>query len=182
MPEKKKPEAKRFQIHNMTRSRETRAARAALARERSRTVLMLGGGSIRVLRNRPLPVTETTIRRLHAELVERVSVGAAKVTTAAGEPVDIKTLKPLAPLPKKEGPKPSPKQDTLADDRPAGETKPKMQGSVPRDAELPTPAVGERAIPEGEPPPEPSAEEPEEEAASSPSASGSKRKRRKNKG
>jgi hypothetical protein len=173
---KKAPE-QRYQIHNMTRSRETRAGRAAVARERSRTVLMLGGGSIRVMRNRPLPVTETTIRKLHAELVNRVEVGAAKVTTDKGEPVDIRTLKALSKGTKLvEGPKPKPKPDTVADDKPAGNKMPKMEGGVPQGVELPVPAVGEQAIPEGEPPPPPEEEPapPEEK-----SFTGSKRSRRK---
>jgi hypothetical protein len=70
----------------------------------------------------------------------------------------------------------------VADDLPAGENLPKQQGGVPRSAELPPPAVGERAIPEGEPPPEVTVTEDDddgEELASSPTSSGGKRKRRK---
>jgi hypothetical protein len=168
----KKPEDKRFQIHNMTRSQETRKGRVAVTRERSRTVLMLGGGSIRVMRNRPLPVTESTVRRLHAELVSKVNIGAAKVTTATGELVDIKTLKPVAPAPKGvEGPKPHPKLDSVADDIPAGNKMPQMLGGVPEGVSMPTPAVGEQAIPDGEEP----FDEPTSEEKSSPG----KRYRRK---
>lgn len=166
------PEEKRYLIHNMTRSRETRSDRTAISRERSRTVLVLGGGSVRVMRNRPLNVPESTIRKVHTELLGRVNVGAAKVTTDKGEPVDILTLKALEKVKPVEGPKPHPKQDSLANDLPAGNKMPKMVGGVPEGYELPTPAVGEQAIPEGEPQEAVQKEEPEE-------SSSSKRSRRK---
>jgi hypothetical protein len=156
MPEKnvKTAEPKRFLIHNMTRARETLSRRIAVPRERLRTVLVLGAGEVRVMRNRPVLATESTIRKLHAELTARIQIGAAKVTTADGKPVDIRSLKPTGPVPVKKDPKPEPPKDSVANDIPAGGPIPRAEGMAPQGAEVPVPKVGERAIPDGAPAPE----------------------------
>jgi hypothetical protein len=142
----------RYHIHNTTRSQATRVTRAAGAR-RSKTVLLLGGGSVRVLRGRPVAVAESTVRRLHAELVQKYSQGLLKVTTPRGDLVDLTTLKPLVSAPKP-APKPHPPVDSINNDKNEGVgiKVPRLEGNVSADAQVEPPRVGRRAIPEGEKP------------------------------
>jgi hypothetical protein len=94
-----------YLVHNTTRGVETRFQRRT-APEPPRMTLMLGGGSVRVLRNRPQAVTESMLRRLLPELLKLETAGRLKVTTLAGLRVDVSTFKVLEapavspPLPK----------------------------------------------------------------------------------
>jgi hypothetical protein len=171
----------RYHIHNLTRSKETRVQRALNARH-SKTVLYLGGSTVRVLRGRPVAVAESTIRRLHAELVQKETLGLLKVTTPRGDRIDLATLKPTvaAPVPP---PAPKPPLDSIENDANAGIglKTPKLVGNADVSEQLEPPKVGRRAIPEGtipegkdpaesaprapEPPPDPEPETKAEEPA-----------------
>lgn len=192
---------KQFQIHNTTRDPKTRLVRSS-SPITSKMTLLLGGGSIRCMRNRPATVTESALRRMLPELVEKASFGLIRVTTLKGEQVDLGTLKALEKAPPAP-PKPKPPVDSAANDKPAGIPMAKYADpkGIPQGAEVPMPLVGEPAIPEGEPAPEepvlaePPREEPvvqpkegvptlveeaeEPEEPSSPTASKKSRRRRK---
>lgn len=108
MAEKKVKEVRerRFLIYNTTRAKATRTQRA-LAPQHSKTTLLLGAGLLRIMRARPLPVTESVVRKLQAELITKEEAGLLYVATSAGLRVDLATLdvverpKPVEPRPKK---------------------------------------------------------------------------------
>lgn len=163
---KKKPEI--FHVHSLVRSQETRVQRAQAAR-RPRFKQMLGGGLIRLVRKRPVPVARPLIEKLRRELLEKEKEGILKVTLPDGRRVDITTLKPLE-LKKKLAPKPQPKQDSAADDKTfehgVGVEVPQVPGGLPQGATPPLPEAmkgmpeGVDAVPQGT---EPEGEEPEED-------------------
>lgn len=157
----------RYHIHNLTRSRETRMQRAKNAFH-SKTVLFLGGSSVRIVRGRPVVVGESVIRRLHGELVRKEAQGLLKVTTPRGDRVDLTTLRPvvLAPVPP---PVPKPLLDSINNDRNEGMglRLPRLQGNADASEVLSPPKVGRRAIPEGDVSPEEVPREPQTEEVDS---------------
>lgn len=139
-----------YKIHNLCRAVETRPLRAAATAKRAPKKLLLGGGLVRVVRGRPMPVTESVVRKLQPELLEKEKLGWLKVTTEGGLRVDITTLKAVEEaLP--EEPKPKPKLDSAADDSkyPVGESMPEHKGGAALDEKLPIPSVIQPDIPEG---------------------------------
>ncbi len=164
-----KPKPEIFHIHNLTRSQETRVARAKAAR-RPRFKQMLGGGLIRLVRGRPMPVAKSLIEKLRRELLDKEAEGILKVTMPDGRRVDITTLKPLDPK-KAAAPKPQPPLDSAADDKTfehgVGVEVPQVPGGLVQSATPPLPEAlkgmpeGVDGIPEGQ---EPEGQEPEVEA------------------
>ncbi len=96
MPKKSKSKETQYQIHNTSKSVLTRVLRAA-APGNPKTSLLLAGGSIRVLRGRPFPVTESKLKLMVAELEAKEQRGFAMVTDLAGNRISLRTLKPVDP-------------------------------------------------------------------------------------
>lgn len=139
-----------YKIHNLSRAIETRHLRAAATARRAPMKLLLGGGLVRVVRGRPTTVTESMIRRLHRELIEKEKNGWLKVTLPSGRRVDLNTLEPLEDTPVA-APLPHPPQDSAADDNkyPIGEAQPQYVGGAAATEKLPVPEVVSAGIPEG---------------------------------
>lgn len=148
-----------YKIHNMSRAIETRSLRAASSAVRAPKKLLLGGGTVRVLRGRPATVTEAALRRMQPELLKREERGELKVTDIHDRRVDISTLKPMEDAPV-DPPKPAPKLDSAADDNkyPIGEGQPQHPGGAALTDKLDVPAVITDNIPEGNEEPEPVSE------------------------
>lgn len=143
---------KQFQIHNTTRDPRTRLVRAR-SPITSKMTLLLGGGSIRVLRHRPAIVYESVIRRMLSELVHKETWGLLKVTTLQGERVDLSTMRALEKAPAAV-PMPHPPVDSAARDKGAGIpfTRHGDPKGIPQGVDAPIPQVGRLAIPEGDVP------------------------------
>lgn len=168
--QKKRPKEKEpvYYIHSLVRTGETRLARASAA-QKHRFKQYLGGGLIRLVRKRPVPLTETMIRRLLGELVEKEAAGILKVTTPDGRRIDLGTFKSLEDK-KATAPKPHPPQDSAKNDQTfehgVGIPLPQAPGGLPVTATPPLPKAlqgmpeGAEGMTEDEEPEEP--EEPEE--------------------
>lgn len=134
-----------YLIHNTTRGVETRFQRRA-APEPPRMALMLGGGTVRVLRGRPQAVTESLLRRMLPELTKLETAGRLKVTTLAGLRVDIQTFK-VVEAPPVSPPLPNPPLDSATRDKnenvgdqPIKHGDPKF---IPQSVKLPLPAAAQ---------------------------------------
>lgn len=147
----KKKAVPQYRIHNTVRKVLGRLTRAKMAR-RTRMNMLLGGGLIRIPRGRYVQVTESMVRRLLAELVQKESEGSLEVTTPDGRRVDLKTLKPFEAL-KKMAPPAHPPQDSAADDKTyehgVGVGMPTVSGGKAQSEEVKVPEVLNTAIPEG---------------------------------
>jgi hypothetical protein len=139
-----------YHIHNTVRSQATRTQRAANATH-SKTVLHLGGGSLRVMRGRPVVVTSDTLRLFHAELVLLEAQGLVKVTTTRGDRINLATMRVEVPAPVAP-PLPNPPIDSVFNDKNEGIGQASLQyrGNLPENAEVEVPRLGRRAIPDGE--------------------------------
>lgn len=157
------PQPEVFHIHNLTRSVSTRLQRAKAA-QRPRFKQLLGGGIVRLVRGRPVPITKPMVERLLLELIQKEKEGILKVTTPDGRLVDLSTLKPLEAK-KVVPPKPEPPQDSAENDETfehgVGNEIPQVPGGLPQGAAPPLPEAlkgipeGVDAVPEGkEPEPE----------------------------
>lgn len=69
-----------YQIHNTTRSPQTRTTRRSVPGPESSTKNLFIGGSLRIVRGRPAFVTETFLRRHLRELIDKESKGLVAVT------------------------------------------------------------------------------------------------------
>lgn len=134
-----------YLIHNTTRGVETRFQRRA-APEPPRMALMLGGGTVRVLRGRPQAVTESLLRRMLPELTKLETAGRLKVTTLQGLRVDIQTFK-VVEAPAVSPPLPKPPLDSATRDKnenvgdqPVKHGDPKF---IPQSVKLPLPAAAQ---------------------------------------
>jgi hypothetical protein len=160
------PQPEVFHIHNLTRSVSTRLQRAKAA-QRPRFKQLLGGGIVRLVRGRPVPITKPMVERLLLELIQKEKEGILKVTTPDGRLVDLSTLKPLEDK-KVAPPKPEPPLDSAANDETfehgVGNAVPQVPGGLPQGATPPLPEAlkgipeGVAAVPEGKEP-EPPVEE-----------------------
>lgn len=94
--------AQTFYIHNTARSPHTREVRRNVSGPESSTKnLFIGGGLLRVVRGRPMPVAEAFLRKHVAELLTKESKGLIAVYNAKTQRVDLSTLAavPEAPPP-----------------------------------------------------------------------------------
>jgi hypothetical protein len=149
-----------YLIHNTTRDVTTRFMRRA-APEPPRMTLMLGGGSVRVIRNRPQVVTEGVVRRMLPELLPLELAGRLKLTNLAGLRVDLTTFK-VVEAPAVSPPLPHPPVDSAANDKNQGVGNVILKHGdphfVPLSVELPLPAVARGLA--GGPVEEPASREP----------------------
>lgn len=118
-----------YKVHSQVRGRTNRTVRAK-GPSRHRFKQHILGGSRRLLRNRPVMITEALLVEFYEELKIKDMQGILSVHTMDGRRIDLSQMKAAkAPLP---APKPVGKLDSIADDKPAGlplETRP---GGIPQ--------------------------------------------------
>lgn len=117
-----------FAVHSMVRSRFNRTQRAQAATH-ARFKQHVGSDQRRLLRNRPMLLSESDLTRDRNELLEQQRAGLLEVRTLDGRLVDLETLQ-IAPALPAENPRPSPILDSLANDIPAGIPFPKLPGGA----------------------------------------------------
>ena len=155
-----------YQVHNTTRSLASRMTRVQAAR-RDRMNLLLGGGLLRIPRGRYQVVTESTIKRLIPDLLEKERNGSVVVTTMTGLRIDLNTGRATTAT-TASPPLPHPPLDSAATDESfehgVGESMATVPGGRAPTEAIKVPEVLQSEIPEGkeEPPalPEVSKEEP----------------------
>jgi hypothetical protein len=130
-----------YYLHNTSRSRHTKAQRLATAERRGAKQFF---GESRLLRGRPLTVTEVWILANLEELRRKVAGGLIEIRLADGRALDLATLQPqgiVIPSP----PLPCPVPDSIKNDPPSGIPMPIYPGGAVQSIQaLPEPA------PEGE--------------------------------
>lgn len=92
------PPGVKYYIHNTSRSRHNRAQRYASASHRG-LKQHLGGGTHRIVRARPLSLTEAQFTQHLAEIKERVKAGLLEVRLVDGSKVDVDSLEVTPALP-----------------------------------------------------------------------------------
>jgi hypothetical protein len=144
-------DSRTFIIINTTGSVHTRIKRV-LAPTNPNKVLLLGGGSYRVLRGKPLSVTGAIVRRLRAELLQLAAAGRIVVTTPAGKPVDLGTLEPDPSVPVPSEPNIRLTQELIPDDpkkdanEGLGYAQIQYPGNAPVGADVPFPALKDLTV------------------------------------
>lgn len=125
---KEKVPPRTFHIHNTSRSRFNRTQRAAAPEHGGMKQYI--GGEHRLVRGRPLVMTEAQIQKHLPELVAKKAQGLIDVKTADGLSIDLKTGRTvtLAPPP---APLPNPPLDSIQNDKPAGLNRPQIAGGLP---------------------------------------------------
>ncbi len=103
-----------YAIHNTSRSRHTRAARAALP-QNPRMKQYVGSMQQRLVRGQPLLVSEDMVRANLEELRAKHAAHIIELRTQDGRLVDLRTLEPLPGTPTP--PKPRPLLDSVRNDR-----------------------------------------------------------------
>ena len=136
-----------FLIHNGSRARSNRTLRATMPEHGGHKQYILDSDH-RLVRGRPLQVTEEKLKAHFPELKEKEGKGLIYVTTLQGEPVDLETLK-VFPLPP-ESPLPRPSLDSANNDIPAGEPM-GVRGEAPPPAEFTMPVDAPQAAFENNP-------------------------------
>lgn len=121
-------EVTHFAVHSMVRSRFNRTQRAT-APQHARFKQHVGSDQRRLLRNRPLLITEDALKRDAAELLELQKTGLLEVRTLDGRPLDLETFQIGMAVPA-ENPRPSPILDSVANDIPTGIPFPKLPGGA----------------------------------------------------
>jgi len=183
--------AQTFYIHNTTRSPHTRDVRRSVPGPESSTKnIFIGGGILRVVRGRPMPVAEAFLRRHVPELLAKEKKGLIAVYNAKTQRVDLSTLEalPNAPPPPPvtddaEGAVAAPPAPVTSDEVPP----PVVAEPAPVPAEDPAPPVEEtptdvlsevQEVPSQEPPPVEEAPVAPVAPATNPFFSGKKKNRR----
>lgn len=117
--------AVKYAIHSMVRSRTNRTARAQ-APTHARFKQHVLTGQHRLIRGRPLVITEKTLLDHLGELREKQALNLLEVRTMEGRVVNLNTfeLGELSPVPLA----PHPRMDSLANDIPTGIQFPRFQG------------------------------------------------------
>jgi len=105
----------KYVVHNTVRARHTRSLRV-LAAQHPRQRVHVGASQMRVVRGRPLYITEEQLRQYQGELRDKASQGILEVRTVSGQLVDLLTLQ-AAPLPVAP-PLPNAPLDSIANDDP----------------------------------------------------------------
>jgi hypothetical protein len=145
---KKKPEF--YQIRSAVRTLDTRVQRVT-SPARHRFSYMLGGGLVRLTRKRPSTVSADVLQKLLPELKDKEQQGILVVTNAAGERLDLNSLKVVS-KPAPASPLPNIQPDSIANDKNEGIGKPMApeEGALPEGAVVSAPVVTRPdRIPEG---------------------------------
>lgn len=116
-----------FAIHSTVRARSTRIVRAQSPTHKG-LIQFLGGGVLRLVRGRPLLVTETLLRDHFDEIRAKAAQGLIEVRTPDGRCVDVVTLQPktASVVP----PQPRQPLDSAANDTPWGQRIDPMPGDM----------------------------------------------------
>lgn len=116
-----------YVVHNTARSRTNRMLRAASPGKPGMKQYI--GGEHRLVRGRPVTLTDDQFAAHLEELRSKSAAGAVEVFTTDGRKVDLTTLEagPSAPVP----PLPNPPLDSIQNDKPAGQFIPQMPGGEP---------------------------------------------------
>lgn len=117
-----------YTIHSTVRGRHNRTQRA-MSPTHLRFQQRIGAEQSRLLRGRPLHITEDKLLRDLEELKTKQRQGILEVRTADGRRFDLETLRP-APL-AAPTPLPNPPLDSAANDKPAGQPIPSFEGGKP---------------------------------------------------
>lgn len=112
-----KPPSPMYAIHSMARSRFNRVERAQLP-QRARMKQYVGDQQFRLVRNRPVIMSEEMVLANLEELKEKTAGHLIKVATLDGRDVDLSTMQ-AAPKPATEK-KPEFPLDSMANDKPWG--------------------------------------------------------------
>lgn len=118
-------------VHNVVRGRHNRTLRAQSPKHHS--LKQYVGGTHRVLRGRPVVLSEADVRKYMNELKQKTKWGVFEVRTRDGRVVDLDTLAPTKELPVSP-PLPHRVPDSIANDTPAGYAFPKYPGGDPATA------------------------------------------------
>jgi len=124
----KQGEPTHFAVHSMVRSRFNRTQRAQ-APQHARFKQHVGSEQRRLLRNRPMLITEEVLKRDRDELLEMQKTGILEVRTLDGRLLDLETLQ-IGPAAPAENPRSSPVLDSVANDIPTGIPFPKIPGGT----------------------------------------------------
>jgi hypothetical protein len=122
-----------YAIHNVTRGRHNRTQRAAAA-QHPRFKQHIGPGQVRLLRGRPLILSDDALQAHLEELRTKVAAGLVEVRTLDGRKVDLATLA-AGPAPATP-PLPRPPEDSIANDKPWGQRMPMHEGDLPDDPSI----------------------------------------------
>jgi hypothetical protein len=118
-----------FLIHSTVRGRHNRTQRAAQPAHH-RFKQYIGDQQLRLIRGRPLALTEEAFQKALPEIKAKAALGILEVRTPGGERIDLETLQPVAPA-APSAPLPNPPADSIANDQPWGETIPRYAGDEP---------------------------------------------------
>lgn len=121
-------EVPHFAVHSMVRSRFNRTQRAQ-APQHARFKQHVGSDQRRLLRNRPLIITEEDLKKQQDELLDAQKKGILEVRTLDGRLIDLETLQ-IGDAAPAENPRPSPVLDSVANDTPTGIPFPRLQGGT----------------------------------------------------
>jgi len=118
-----------YKIHNTVRATRTRSVRQA-APQHARLKQFVGG-ELRVMRGRPITVTQATLEAHLAELKEKAGQGLLEVQTMDGRLVDLTDMSTTTPS--AAPPAPHPPMDSADNDKnqSVGESLPQFPGGVP---------------------------------------------------
>ena len=121
-----KPKAPEYAIHSTVRSRHNRVQRAQAA-QHTRLKQYILPEQYRLVRGRPIPITEQELLKNREVLLGQQRDGVLEVRTIDGRLVDLETFKtlPAAPV---QNTRPNPVLDSVANDIPTGIQFPKMPG------------------------------------------------------
>lgn len=117
-----------YAIHSTVRGRHNRTQRA-MAPAHFRLQQRVGADQARLVRGRPLIITEDKLLRDLEELKRKQKQGILEIRTADGRRFDLESLQPVpmaAPTPL-----PNPPLDSAANDVPAGQPMPTFEGGKP---------------------------------------------------
>ena len=117
-----------YAIHSTVRSRHNRTQRAGQPAPH-RFKQHIGPGQRRLIRGRPLLLTEEDFKKYLDEIKAKAAVGILEVRTPGGQKIDLETLEPVAPPPATL--LPNPPLDSIARDTPWGQSIQPLPGDEP---------------------------------------------------
>lgn len=117
-----------YAIHSTVRSRHNRTQRAGQP-VHHRFKQHIGSGQRRLIRGRPLHLTEEEFTKHLDEIKAKAAAGILEVRTMDGRKLDLSTMRPVGPA--AAPPLPKPPLDSAADDRPWGQEVPPLPGDEP---------------------------------------------------
>lgn len=95
-----------YYVHNTTRNPATRHLRRAVPGPESSTKNLFIGGVLRVVRGRPMPITEKFLRQHRKELADKEAKGLLAVYTHNSLRVNLETIEPVPNSPPPPAPEP----------------------------------------------------------------------------